>query len=124
MIVVLTIILSPAMYAVEPFFWLYEDPDFKDTICDVRTGQNFPRLDAVGFGDQADSMKWQLPRGTCVVLFEHDNYKKPRLILRGCGEHKNLNNLKFGDDLDSLFWSSDRILNLQEYRDVPRLGSI
>lgn len=101
----------------------YRDDNFRNTACPVAELQSIPRLDRLKFGDQADSAKWNIRRGICLVLYESDNYQQPRLILFGRGSLPDMDSIKFGDELDSVQWSGDAILTDPRWQHVPRLGT-
>lgn len=50
--------------------------------------KNYKDLRVTGrhFGDRAQSAKYQIPKGYEYVLYEHHDYKKPIIWLRGTGE--------------------------------------
>jgi len=91
---------------------MYEDENFQDTPCPIRFRQNIPDLNRFEFGNQADSMRWRIPRGWCLVLFDRPNYQTPLLVVDGIGSIRDLENgknsrgkdLNIEDKFESVGW--------------------
>ena len=98
----------------DAFVELYDDTYFKDRRLTVIPNRNMYNLDYVnsdsnirGFGDKASSVRWQIPKGYKVELYDDANYRDRKLELIGDGRLKEIKNLdlkKFGDKTSSLKW--------------------
>ncbi len=81
-----------------PWVELYDDDSWKDRSIVVDYDDrallelnNFNNLD--GFNDKTTSIRWRLPVGLDVELFDDDNFQDRRIILRGTGQTESIANL-------------------------------
>lgn len=60
----------------------------------------------IGFNDVSSSLKWNLPPGVVVVLYEHWQNNPPRrqFVIWGRGEHRRLRESSFDDMASSWAW--------------------
>ncbi len=88
---------------------LYDGKSFKDSAITINFDTNIPDLSKAagdngkeGFGDKASSVKYEIPPGWEVVLYDDVNYQKRGRVLKGSGEIPDLSN--FSDKCSSLRW--------------------
>lgn len=91
---------------------LYDDKGFKDRVLTVKYPKDVVNMNDVksdngkkGFGDKTSSVKWQIPKGWKVVLFDDHDYKDSTYELVGTGTVKEVSDLgSFSDKCSSLRW--------------------
>lgn len=95
----------------DAFVELYDDSDFSDrgVILDQpdQLLRNYKDYDQVeGFEDKASAVRWCLPPGYRLRLYEDKNYGGKVYDLRGRGERK-LGDVGWGDKVSSSKWDRD-----------------
>ncbi len=91
-----------------PWVELFDDVSFGDRSIKVNYRDralyelsNFNNLD--GFNDKTSSVRWRLPVGMSVELFDDDNFRDTRKVLVGNGNVQQISNLGgFGDKVSSM----------------------
>lgn len=100
---------------VGPWVELFDDVNFGDRSIKVNYRDralyelsNFNNLD--GFNDKTSSVRWRLPVGMSVELYDDDNFRDTRKVLVGNGAVQQISNLGgFGDKVSSMrFIGADR----------------
>lgn len=94
--------------AVGPWVELFDDDHFKDRSIVIDYADrakfklnDFEKLDQ--FGDKTSSVRWRLPVGMKVELFEDDNFGGSKKTLVGNGKIQEISDLgSFGDETSSL----------------------
>lgn len=101
--------------SVGPWVELFDDVNFGDRSIKVNYRDralyelsNFNNLD--GFNDKTSSVRWRLPVGMSVELYDDDNFSDTRKVLVGNGAVQQISNLGgFGDKVSSMrFIGADR----------------
>ncbi len=100
----------------DAFVELYDDNNFSDRRLTIRYNQNISNLESTisdngqrGFNDKTSSVRFQIPRGYKLVLYDDKGYSDRKLELIGTGrledkEYRNLDSKNFGDKTSSLRW--------------------
>lgn len=88
---------------------LWDDAGYTDRILTVRCYQDVPDMNYInsdsgkkGFNDKTSSVKYNIPEGWEVILYENDHYRKRPYPLKGKGEIPDLG--YFNDKTSSLKW--------------------
>ncbi len=101
--------------SISPWVELFDDVNFRDRSIKVNYRDralyelsNFNNLD--GFNDKTSSVRWRLPVGMSVELYDDDNFRDTRKVLVGNGNIQQISNLGgFGDKVSSMrFVGTDR----------------
>ena len=91
---------------------LYDDKSFKDNVLTVRFPEDHRDLHALKWdsgerhpGDRISSVKWQIPKGWAIVLFDDKGFKDSFVTLVGTGKVRELSDLgSFNDKCSSVRW--------------------
>jgi hypothetical protein len=91
---------------------LFDDKSFKDRVLTVKGENDIKDLKNVksdngekGFNDKASSLKFQIPEGWELVLFDDHDYKDSGLELKGTGKVGDMSDLgSFSDKASSMRW--------------------
>lgn len=102
----------PALPPSDAWVEMHDDTELRGRKLTIRPGTDVRSLDGVptddgddGFEDLAASVRWNIPVGWQLVLFEHKNFEGNRLELKGTGRTETTNHLGcFTDSASSARW--------------------
>lgn len=94
---------------------LYDDKSFKDRVLTIEVGDDAANLNNVtsdngkhGFGDKTSSVRYKIPVGWKLVLFDDHDYKDSTYELRGTGYLVEVPDLgSFSDKTSSYRWERE-----------------
>lgn len=98
---------------------LYEYDNFKGRETTIKYPRNIRNFKEVNFHNKVSSVKWKIPIGWKVLLFEHDSHSGEFVVLEGTNEERSYTDIKRqigrGDETSSLKWVLSG-LDLIEYQ--------
>lgn len=94
---------------------LYDDKGFKDRVLTIKGGTEHSDLKKVksdngqmGYNDKASAVRFQIPKGWKLVLFDDKNHKDSTYELKGTGKVVEIPDLgSFSDKTSSVRWERD-----------------
>lgn len=87
--------------------YFFKDRDFRGDVARIENVASMPMAQAVKIGDnwdQMSSLRWRLPEGTVVVLYEDAEGKGNQMALWGEGEINSVAPWEFNDKLSRWAW--------------------
>ncbi len=103
---------NPPPLPSEAYVELYDEKELQGRKLTLRPGTDIRSLDGIaddggmdGFEDLPASVRWNIPVGWQLVLFEHKNFEGHRLELKGTGRAEETHDLGcFTDTASSARW--------------------
>jgi hypothetical protein len=126
-------VLTVRVHAADDGVTMYRDDGFRGQSIFVPVDRDVVNLDddrdeiikkaAGGIEDAVSSIRWTIPKGKCLVIYNDDNFVEPVLILIGKGQIANLNDdyAKVHDSASSVEWQN---YPPTPFKKVPIAGEI